>query len=173
MTGQLVQLADASQFELAKIRIIKILRMNNLQQYIGPLTTYGAIAAINAGLTIDGNSYWILGSSSHNNIAPHIQLYNPNDSTTQPVYPINKLLALYLNDPGFFNIVTSKAFMLAYTNAATPVAWDDYTKNTVYTFRETVNSSTQFNTPLQGNLQPLMQILHFQVMQIILAHMVS
>jgi hypothetical protein len=44
------QLADASQFELSKLRIIKILRMNSLEQYIEPLTSYPAIAAINASL---------------------------------------------------------------------------------------------------------------------------
>jgi hypothetical protein len=132
------QLADASQFELSKLRIIKILRMNSLEQYIEPLTSYPAIAAINASL-IKNTS----GSIFFNNYS---ELYSTSDSTLQPAYPLNKLLALYINDPGFFNIVTSNAFMLAYSNAYNPVAWDDYTQNTVYTIRETTNSSGPFTS---------------------------
>jgi hypothetical protein len=151
-----VQLTSATQFEIAKLRIIKILRDNNLSQYITPFSTYGAVAAINSSINSSPNpTYQLLNndtpdlSGTNTNVPPisSANLYSASDSQSKPTFPINKLISLYKSDPGFFNIVTSKAFMLAYTNANsdghnTVIAWDDYINNVVYTNRETATNNT-------------------------------
>jgi hypothetical protein len=153
-----VQLQSATQFELAKLRIIKILRDSSLSQYITPFSTYGAIAAINSSINSSSTpTYQLLNnpdpilsdlSAPHTPVIPSSLLYSPADlKSSSPTSPIGKLISLYNNDLGFFNIVTSKAFMLAYTNANsdgnnTVIAWDDYTNNKVYLYRDTVSGNT-------------------------------
>jgi hypothetical protein len=149
-----VQLTSATQFEIAKLRIIKILRDNNLSQYITPFSTYGAVAAINSSINSSQSpTYQLLNNGTPDlsgtytyDVIPSANLYSASDSLTKPIFPINKLISLYNTDPGFFNIVTSKAFMLAYTNANsdghnTVIAWDDYTNNVVYANRETATNN--------------------------------
>jgi hypothetical protein len=144
------QLTNAQQFELAKLRISKILSLNGLTQYISALTTYPAVAAINSTigeLAAPYSGYQLVKNGG--TVISSSQLYSTTDSLTAPVYPINKLIALYTNDLAFFNIVTSKAYMLAYTNANAPVAWDDPTHNIVYNSRATGNGilpNTTWNT---------------------------
>jgi hypothetical protein len=151
------QLTSATQFEIAKLRIIKILRDNNLSQYITPFSTYGAVAAINSSINSSQSSAYQLLNNTLPDLSaspslptplaiPSAKLYSASDSLTKPTFPINKLISLYNTDPGFFNIVTSKAFMLAYTNANsnghnTVIAWDDYTNNVVYANRETATNN--------------------------------
>lgn len=101
------QLTSPKEFELAKIRITAILNKNNKSTFVQQLTTYPAIAAINSKLS-----------------EPLVATSDTEDDTT--IYSsITDLLNLYTSDIGYFKIVTSKEMMLAMTNAATPIAWDD------------------------------------------------
>lgn len=123
-----LQLVSLREFELAKIRIMKIMNANGHGQLVNLFTKIPMIAAINSALSGAEK----LVSVSGQNIA----------TSAEVLASIEALVTLYNTDRGFFNLLADEMGpVYAMTNAETPVAWNN--SNYVYGYKVTSGGTTQ------------------------------
>lgn len=131
------------EFELAKIRIKKIFANNkhkNLDSKYGALLEKGAIAAINSKI---GTTKKIVDATA-SNVETSANIYSPADGNI--TNPMNTVMNLYDTDPRLFKVVTSKEYMLAFTNANTVIGWNTNTAGYPYNVRATNSKSETIAT---------------------------
>lgn len=137
---------NIKQMEMAGVRISKILsKFSGFSQYIPHFKKYPVIAAVNSKLT--SKEIIDITTSSGDAVAAQADFFTATSTTL----PINKLITVYNTDKPLWNIITSKAYMLALTNAATPVAWDSTAVNGYpYAVRESSGGQTIKTESLQA-----------------------
>jgi hypothetical protein len=127
---------NAKQFQLAAVRIKAILTKYALTQYIPTMTTTGAIAAINSLLP---TGYQIIHQGNLRT-AQETDLYTTSSTATQP---LNVLMSLKDNDPSMLSIVSSKPYLLYWTNADPIIAFNDTSNpGSPYSVRQTSGNKT-------------------------------